>query len=131
MLDVDEGSEVPSASTNVRVSPQYFDGEKRVADGLAHAIGVDQPVWDAFYFYPPGATWTEHGLPLPEVAIAQDNGVVVGSLDSLPALPDQSRLPLELRGKAVVIGEQKDFETILKQVAEPFAARHRVNPLRP
>jgi hypothetical protein len=125
MLDADEGSEVPSASTNVRISPQYFDGEKRVANGLARAVGVDQPVWDAFYFYPPGATWTEQGLPMPELSIAQDNGVVVGSSGSLPALADQSRLPQELRGKAVVIGEQHDFELILKQVAEPFAARHR------
>ena len=127
ILDADEGSEVPSASTNVRISPQYFDGEKRVGDGLARAIGVSQPVWDAFLFYPPGATWTDEGLPTPELAIAQDNGVVVGTPGSLPALPDQSRLGPELRGKAIVIGEQKDFESMLKQVAEPFVARHRAS----
>lgn len=125
MLDPDEGGNVPSASKSANVSPQYFDGKKRVGDGLAKAYGLEQPVWDAFHFYAPGATWTETGLPLPTVAIAQDNGVVVGSPGSLPAAADQSKLLPELRGKAVVVGAQADFPALLGAVARPFASRHR------
>jgi hypothetical protein len=125
MLDADEGSEVPHASTNVRLSPQYFDGEKRIGDGLAWAFGVRRTMWDIFLFYPPGATSTADGLPVPEVAIAQDNAVVLGTPGSLPALSDQSQLPADRQGVAVVIGAQDHFEQILRQVAVPFAARHR------
>lgn len=125
MLDADEGSEVPSAATNIAVTPQYFDGQKRVGDQLAKVFGVSEPVWDAFFFYPPGAKWTDHGMPLPELAIAQEGGVVVGTPGSLPALADQSRLVPALRGKAVVIGEQENFEAILQQVAGAFVERHR------
>jgi len=125
ILDADEGSEVPHASANVRVSPQYFDGEKKIGDSLARAFGRTQPVWDSFFFYPPGAAWTDQGLPIPELAIAQEGGVVVGTTGSLAPLADQSRLVPELRGKAIVIGEMDHFEAILRQIAEPFAARHR------
>ena len=128
MLDRDEAESVPHASTNVRLSPQYFDGEKLVGTGLAQTFGWTTPVWDTFLFYPPGAVWTDHGLPAPERAIAQQGGVVVGMVDTLPATPDQSRLLPELRGKAVVVGEQRDFPDLLRSVAEPFAARHRRGP---
>ena len=120
MLDADEASEVPFVATNVGVSPQYFDGEKKLGSELAHAVGVDEPLWDAFFFYPPNAQ-----LPSFEVAIAQTNAVVVGTPNSLPATPDQSRLPAELRGKAVVIGEQDNIEGILQQVGASFVSRHR------
>jgi hypothetical protein len=125
MLDADEASEVPSVATNIAITPQYFDGEKRLGHQLAKAMDVDQPIWDSFFFYAPGATWTETGLPLPEVGIAQDNGVVIGTPGSLPPLPDQSRLGPGLKGKAIVIGEQENFEAILEQIARAFAARHR------
>jgi len=128
MLDRDEASEVPHATTSVRLSPQYFDGEKLVGMGLANQLGWSTPVWDTFLFYPPGAVWTERGLPAPERAIAQQGGVVVGMLDTLPAAPDQSRLLPELRGKAVVVGQQSDFPSLLRSVAEPFAARYRRAP---
>jgi hypothetical protein len=126
MLDRDEGSEVPKVSRNIRISPQYFDGEKLVGDELAKTLGVTQTVWDAFLFYPPGArSSTDGGLPVPELLVAQVAGVVVGTPGTLPAVADQSRLAAELRGKAVVIGEQKDIEDILRRVASSFAARHR------
>jgi hypothetical protein len=125
ILDADEVSEVPSASTNIAITPQYFDGQKRLGDQLAKSFDVEQPVWDSFFFYPPGVTWTDAGLPLPEVAIAQEGGVVVGTPGSLPPLPDQSRLVPALKGKAVVIGEQENFEAILEQIARAFVARHR------
>jgi hypothetical protein len=128
MLDRDEAESVPHASTSVHLSPQYFDGEKLVGLGLAQTFGWTTPVWDTFLFYPPGAIWTEHGLPAPERAIAQQGGVVVGMLDTLPPVADQSRLLPELRGKAVVVGEQRDFADLLRRVAEPFAADYRHGP---
>lgn len=125
MLDRDEGASVPAASKHVGVSPQYFDGEKRVGDGLAKAFGLEAPVWDAFYFYAPGATWGATGLPAPAVAIAQDNGVVVGTPHALPPGPDQSKLPPYLKGKMIVVGEQKDFAALLEATARPFVAPYR------
>ena len=121
MLDRDEGSEVPSASGNVAVSPQYFDGGKLVGDALARQLGIDQTVWDAYLFYPPGAVSTDQGLPAPTLALEQTVGVVVGLGDTLPGVPDQSRLPAELRGKAVVVGAQDRFEQLLDRVARRFA----------
>jgi len=125
MLDADEASEVPSVATNVAVTPQYFDGHKRLGEQLARSFGVEQPIWDSFFFYAPGVRWTETGLPLPEVGIAQEGGVVVGTPGSLPPQQDQSRLVPALKGKAVVIGEQENFEAILEQIARAFVARHR------
>ncbi|HEU0031509.1 MAG TPA: hypothetical protein VFQ53_12810 [Kofleriaceae bacterium] len=125
MLDADEAGEVPYASASVRVSPQYFDGGKLVGDGLAKAIGSDETVWDAFLFYPPGARSTADGLPAPEAAIVQTNGVVVGTPNTLPALADQSKLPPALRGKLAVIGSQDRIEQILGDVARRFVQRTR------
>jgi hypothetical protein len=122
MLDRDEGSEVPSASGNVAVSPQYFDGDKRIGNELARQLGIDRTVWDAFLFYPPGAVSTEQGLPAPAVGLEQTNAVVVGLGNTLPAVPDQSRLPPELAGKAVVVGAQARLEALLDKVARAFVA---------
>jgi hypothetical protein len=123
MIDEDERSEVPSASRNVAVSPQYFDSKSVVARGLSRALDVNIPIWDTFYFYPPGAVWGEKGLPLPETALIQINSVVVGTPGTLPAIADQAMLPKQLKGKAVVVGDQDNFEALLWKVAEPFATK--------
>ena len=123
MLDADEGSEVPAVSTNVGISPQYFDGAMTVGRGIGANGGLHETVWDAFLFYPPGAVSNERGLPFPDRMIAQQGGVVVGSPGTLPALPDQSRLPRELHGKVVVVGEQKNFESLLQLAATAFLRR--------
>jgi hypothetical protein len=128
MLDADEGSEVPYASRNVGLSPQYFDGSMLVGNALSKTLGRTGPVWDTFMFFPPGAAWTDGGLPMPERLFAQDNGVVVAMLDTLPPDPDQSKLPRDLRGKGAVVGAQKDFEELLRRVADPFAAKYRKTP---
>jgi hypothetical protein len=122
ILDRDEGSSVPSASTHIGVSPQYFDGEMKVGASLAKAFALDQPVWDSFFFYSPDAVFAADGLPMPALALAQEGGVVIGTTD-LPAQADQSRLPPALAGKAVVVGEQTDFEAILRRTAKAFAAK--------
>jgi hypothetical protein len=64
-------------------------------------------------------------LPMPEMAIGQTDGIVIGMNDTLPPSPDQSRLVHEWAGKAVVVGEQRDFEAILRRVADAFMARHK------
>lgn len=113
---------MPSASTHIGVSPQYFDGEMKVGASLAKAFALDQPVWDSFFFYSPDAVFAADGLPMPALALAQEGGVVIGTTD-LPAQADQSRLPPALAGKAVVVGEQTDFEAILRRTAKAFAAK--------
>ena len=120
MLDADEASEVPAAATNIALSPQYFDGEKKLGSELAKTLAIEEPLWDAFFFYPPGAQLAGF-----DVAIAQAGGVVVGTPNSFPPQADQSRLLESLRGKAVVLGEQDNFEAILTQVTESFVSRHR------
>jgi hypothetical protein len=126
MLDRDEASEVPAASTSVGVSPQYFDGNMTIGYGLGRSAGLaKESVWDAFLWYPPGVTSEGGILPFPDFMIAQQGGVVVGTPGTLPATPDQSRLPRELRGKVHVIGEQKNFEALLQQAATAFLAKQR------
>ena len=122
ILDRDEGSSVPTASTNIGVSPQYFDGEQRVGASLAKAFAQDQPVWDSFFFYAPGAVFERDGLPMPALALAQESGVVIGT-PGLPAQADQSGLPPKLAGKAVVLGDPADFEAILRRTANAFAKK--------
>ncbi len=129
MLDRDEGSEVPDVSRLLGVTPQYFDGEKRVGAAIARSFGLTEPVWDAFLFYPPGAIWGPE-IAAPEVAVAQVAGVVVGTPGTLPAVADQARLPPELAGKAAVIGAQPEIKQILRVVAAGFAARHPRNARR-
>ena len=48
----------------------------------------------------------------------------MGFKGTLPPAADQSRLRAGLRGTADVVGELSDFETLLAQVAEPFAKRY-------
>jgi hypothetical protein len=124
MLDRDELSEVPAATTSVGVSPQYFDGNMLIGRGLGRSAGLpNESVWDVFMFYPAGVTSIDGLLPFPDYLIAQQGGVVVGTPSSLPPTADQSRLPRELRGKVHVIGEQKNFEAILQQAATTFVAK--------
>jgi hypothetical protein len=78
-------------------------------------------------FYPPGAEWTDAGMPAPEAALAQAGGVLVGAKGTLPPLADQSHLPKKLRGYAEVVGEHEDFEELrdaLSRVATAFAKRY-------
>lgn len=125
MLDADEGSEVPKVSKYAGIDPQYFDGEKRLGLALAQRAGIDQPLWDVFLMYPPGAVWTDAGPPLPEITLAQAGGVIVANPGVLPAIADQSRLLPALRGHMVVVAaSQAEFPAVLERVTTEFAARH-------
>lgn len=125
MLDEDEGKEVPHASTNVRLSPQYFDGQMRLGSDVAHALGLPQPVYDIYLFFGPEAEWTTTA-PVPELAIGQLDGVVVATPGALPALTDQSKLLPELDGHMVVVAASQGaaFPALLEQVSVAFAMRH-------
>jgi len=124
MLDEDEGKEVPHASTNVRLSPQYFDGQMRLGTAVARALGLP-PVYDIYMFFGPEAEWTTTA-PVPEVVIGQLGGAIVATPGALPALADQSKLLPELDGRLVVVAASQGaaFPALLEQVSLAFAARH-------
>ncbi len=129
ILDADglPAAVVASASYRNFPVPQFWDGNQRLGKEVARSIDApDWTAWDIYYFYPPGAEWGDKGIPKPEVGLVQDlpNGVVVGFKGTLPPAADQSRLRDGLRGRADVVGELSNFETLLAQVAEPFAKRY-------
>jgi hypothetical protein len=124
MLDADERTEVPSASRNVGVSPQYFDGEMQFGRVFAASIGLSRPVYDIYAFYGPDAEWTTTP-PKPAFVIGKLGGVVVATPGLLPALPDQSRLQRDLRGHLeVVAATQPEGDVMLERLALEFAAKY-------
>ena len=126
MLDADELPGAEDASDRFRdlAIPQFWDGSKKLGKEVGRSIGVPEwTAWDVYLFYPPGAQWTDAGLPAPEAALAQAGGVVVGTEGTLPPSGDQSRLPKRMSGRADVVGEQSDLKALLSQVAQPFARR--------
>jgi hypothetical protein len=127
MLDADELPDADEASARFRglAVPQFWDGSKRLGKEVGRSIGAPEwTAWDVYLFYPPGAEWTDAGLPPPEAALAQAAGVVVGTKGTLPAAGDQSRLPKRMVGRADVVGEQANLEALLAAVAGPFAKRY-------
>jgi hypothetical protein len=127
MLDGDELPSAVDASQQYRdlSVPQFWDGDQKLGKELGRSLGAPEWIaWDIYLFYPPGAEWTDHGLPLPESALVQAGGVVVGTIGTLPPAPDQSQLPDRMRGRADVVGEQSNLEALLLQVANGFAKRH-------
>ena len=127
MLDGDELPEAITASEQFRdlKVPQFWDGDQRLGHEVSRSLGApDWTAWDIYLFYPPGAEWTARGLPPPEAALVQAGGVVVGSKGTLPPVVDQSHLPKRLQGRAEVVGEQSDLETLLSRVGAQFVKRH-------
>ena len=127
MLASDELPAAVDASNRFRdlPIPQFWDGAKSLGREVARSIGSPEwTAWDIYLFYPPGAEWTNTGLPAPEGALAQVYDVVVGTKGTLPALADQSRLPEKMRSRVDIVGEQADLEKLLTLVAEPFAKKY-------
>ena len=131
MLDADELPAAVEASARLdRPVPQFWDGTKKLGHEVGRSIGApDWTAWDVYLFYPPGAEWTDQGLPPPEAALAQAGGVVVGTIGTLPPVGDQSRVPKRMTGRAVAVGEQSNVEALLTQVAEAFAKRYAPRPI--
>jgi hypothetical protein len=133
MLDADEqpAAEEASARFSGLAVPQFWDASKRLGKEVGRSIGAPEwTAWDVYLFYPPGAEWTDAGLPQPEAALAQAGGVVVGTKGALPPAGDQSRLPKRMAGRADVVGEQANLEALLSAVAEPFAKRYPARAAR-
>jgi hypothetical protein len=127
MIDGDGLSAASKASERFRglPIPQFWDSQQKLGKEVARSIGAPEwTAWDIYLFYPPGAEWTDRGLPAPAAALAQLDGVVVGTKGTLPPLADQSRLSKRMSGKVDVVGEQSNLEALLTQVAEPFARRY-------
>ena len=104
---------------------QFWDGDRKLGREIARSLGTPEwTAWDIYLFYPPGAEWTDRGLPPAGAALAQIGGVVVGSKGTLPPLADQSDLPELLRDRAEVVGAQSDLDALLAQVAAGAAQRH-------
>jgi len=107
--------------------PQFWDGEQLLGFAVSRSLGMtpDYPAWDIYLFYPPGAKWTEEGLPRPEKAIAQAMGVVIGMKGTLPPKGDQSRAPDWGKGSIDVVGEHADLGDLLAAIAVPYVEQHK------
>ncbi len=124
MLDADELPAAVEASHRFRYLPvpQFWDGSQNLGKEVGRSVGADGWIaWDVYLFYPPGAEWTDAGLPAPAAALAQAGGVVVGTKGTLPPAGDQTRLVERMRGHADVVGEQSNLDALLAQVAGSFA----------
>jgi hypothetical protein len=131
MVDNDELPAANEASLRFTDVPgrQFWDGEGKLGAEVGRSVGAPGwTAWDIYLFYPPGVEWTDQGLPAPEAALAQAGGVVVGTKGTLPPAADQSHLPKRMKERADVVGAQADLESLLTQVAEPFAKRYGASP---
>lgn len=127
MMDSDELASARTASQLLPTPspPQFWDGEKRLGKDVSHSLGIREWIaWDVYLFYPPGAEWTDAGLPAPEALLAQVGGVVVASRGVLPPDGDLTRIPEELRNRFDVVGSQSEFETLLSSVVRSIAHQH-------
>jgi hypothetical protein len=127
MLDGDELPAAEKAADAFRdhAIPQFWDGDTKYGNEVARSLGADGWVaWDIYLFYPPGAEWTDKGMPKPEAALAQAGGVVIGTRGTLPAVALDGHIPKRLRDGVDVVGPQSDIDKLLARVATPFAARY-------
>ncbi len=127
MLDGDELPEAERAADAMRDRPvtQFWDGDKKYGTEVARSLGVDGWIaWDVYLFYPPGAQWTDAGMPRPEAVLAQAGGVVVASKGVLPPVELDDELPAGIKPKVDIVGKQSDIDAILARVASPFAKRY-------
>lgn len=128
MLDSDDRDSAAKMTSTYadKPIPQFWDGERMLGFEVSRSLRleVDKASWDIYLFYPPGAEWTDAGLPPPEKVIAQAIGVVIGAKGSLPPKGDQSRMPKWAEGRADVVGEQSELASLLTAIAVPFVERY-------
>lgn len=106
--------------------PQFWDGEKLLGKEVSRSLGMSEEyvAWDIYLFYPPGAEWTDAGIPPPAKAIAQSMGAVIGAKGTLPPKGDQSGLSDWYRGRADIVGEPSELGELLTAIAVPFVKEH-------
>lgn len=126
MLDADE---LPAAEKQSQMFadtkvPQLWDGEKRFGREVSKSLSMaDRAAWDVYLFYPPGAEWTDAGLPPADKALAQANGAVIGLKGTLPPSGDQSKVPDWGAGRVDVVGKPEELATLLSAIAVPYVER--------
>ena len=129
MLDTDDrpSAQEMTATYADKPIPQFWDGERLFGKEVSRSLGADpaHAAWDIYLFYPPGAEWTDAGLPPPEKVIIQAMGVVIGGKGTLPPKGDQSRVPKWAEGRADVVGEQSELPELLSAIVVPFVEKHR------
>lgn len=110
--------------------PQFWDGERLLGMDVSRSLGIeaDKASWDIYLLYPPGAEWTDAGLPPPEKVIVQAMGVVIGGKGTLPPRGDQSRTPKWAEGRADVVGEQSELGNLLTALVVPFMEKYKTKP---
>ena len=128
MLDSDErpaADEISAMFADVPV-PQFWDGNKLLGLEVSRSFGIepDRAAWDIYLWYPPGAEWTDAGLPRAEKAIAQSMGVVIGVKGSLPPKGDQSDVPEWGKGYVDVVGEQPKLGELISEIAVPYVEKY-------
>lgn len=125
MLDSDDraAAEKMSAIYADVAVPQFWDGEKRFGREVSKSFGMtDRAAWDIYLFYPPGAEWTDAGLPPAEKAIAQARGGVIGIKGTLPPKGDQVNVPEWGKGLVDVVGQPEELAALLSEIALPYVA---------
>ena len=128
MLDSDERDAAVTMTSLFADKPisQFFDGEQLLGKEVSRSLGSEPEgaSWDIYLFYPPGAEWTDAGLPPPEKVIVQAMGVVVGAKGTLPPKGDQSMLPKWVEGRGDVVGEQSELAELLTAIVVPFVEHY-------
>lgn len=128
MLDSDEraAADEQSAQFADLAVPQFWDGKKLLGWEVSRSFGItERAAWDIYLFYPPGAEWTDAGLPPAEKAVAQAQGGVVGIKGTLPPKGDQSNVPEWGKGLIDIIGEPSELATLLSAIAVPYVERYK------
>ena len=127
MLDSDERAAADRQSAqfaDVPV-PQFWDGEKRLGWEVSRSFGItERAAWDIYLFYPPGAEWTDAGLPPAEKTVAQAQGGVIGIKGTLPPKGDQSNVPEWGKGLIDIVGQPPELASLLSAIAVPYVERY-------
>ena len=106
--------------------PQFWDGKKLFGWEVSRSFGItERAAWDIYLFYPPGAEWTDAGLPPAEKAIAQARGGVIGIKGTLPPKGDQSNVPAWGKGMIDIVGQPPELAELLTTIAVPYVERHK------
>ena len=125
MLETDERSDADDMSktySDVAV-PQFWDGQKLLGYEVSRSFGMtERAAWDVYLFYPPGAEWTDAGLPPATKVLAQSEGGVVALEGTLPPKGDQTAVPAWGAGRLDVVGQPAELAALLSEVAVAFTS---------